>query len=44
MKHHIYGNTEGIRDAMLQRLEDLYSYEPEEGDFLPRDLARMLAE
>ena len=44
MKHHIYGNTEGIRDAMLERLEDLYSLELQEDEFLPEELMRTLAE
>ena len=44
MKHHIYGNTEGIRDAMLGKLEELYSMELQEGEFLPDGLMRTLAE
>ena len=44
MKHNVYGNTEGIRDAMLRELDDLYNWELEEGAFLPRELMRKLAE
>ena len=44
MKHNVYGNTEGIRDAVLRELDDLYSYELEEGEYLPRELMKMLAE
>ena len=44
MKHHVYGNTEGIRDAMLRQLDDLYDYVLEEGEFLPRELMKLLAE
>ena len=29
---------------MLQQLDDLYSYELEEGEYLPRELMKMLAE
>ena len=34
MKHNVYGNTEGIRDALLRELDDLYNWELEEGEFL----------
>ena len=44
MKIQVNGNTEGVRDAMLSRLESLYSYELEEGEYLPRELMKMLAE
>ena len=44
MKYQVYGNTEGVRDAMLARLNDLYSLELEEGEFLPRELMKLLAE
>ena len=44
MKHNIQGNIEGIRDAVLAELDELYSYELEEGEFLPRELMRTLAE
>ena len=44
MKHNVYGNTEGIRDAMLRELDDLYNYEPEEEEFLPKELMKKLAE
>ena len=44
MKTQVNGNTEGVRDAMLSRLESLYSYELEEGEYLPRELMKMLAE
>ncbi len=43
MKHNVQGNIDGIRDAMLQQLDDLYSYELEEGEYLPRELMKMLA-
>ena len=44
LKHNVQGNVEGVRDAMLARLDSLYSYELEEGDFLPRELMKELAE
>ena len=44
MKHNVQGNIDGIRESMLQQLDGLYSYELEEGEFLPRELMRMLAE
>ena len=44
MKYQVNGNTEGVRDAMLARLDSLYSYEAEEGAFLPKDLMKFLAE
>ena len=44
LKHNVNGNTEGVRDAMLARLDSLYSYELEEGEFLPRGLMKLLAE
>ncbi len=42
MKHQVNGNTEGLRDAMLARLDSLYAYEAE--SFLPRELMKLLAE
>ena len=44
MKTQVNGNTEGVRDAMLTRLESLYSYELEDGVYLPRELMKLLAE
>ena len=44
IKHNVHGNTEGVRDAMLARLDSLYSYELEEDAFLPRELMKLLAE
>ena len=44
LKHNVNGNIEGVRDAMLARLDSLYSYELEEGEFLPRELMKILAE
>ena len=44
MKYNINGNTEGVRDAMLARLDDLYACELEEGQFLPREMMKLLAE
>ena len=44
MREQVRGNTEGVRDAVLRRLEDLYAWELEEGEFLPRQLMKMLAE
>ena len=43
MKHNVKGNIEGVRDAMLARLDSLYSYELEEDSFLPRELMLTLA-
>ena len=44
MKFNVNGNIEGIREAILARLDDLYSYELEDGEFLPRELMKTLAE
>ena len=44
IKHNVQGNTDGVRDAMLARLDSLYTYELEEGEFLPRELMKILAE
>jgi len=44
VKHNVHGNTEGIRDALLQQLDALYSYETEENEFIPRDLMKLLAD
>ncbi len=44
MKYNVNGNIEGVRDAMLARLDSLYSMELEEGEFLPRELMKLLAE
>ena len=43
MKHNVYGNTEGIRDAMLAELDNLYNLETEEGEYLPKGLMKQLA-
>ena len=43
VKHNVYGNTDGIRDALLTKLDALYQYELEEGEYLPRELMRLLA-
>ena len=45
MKYQVNGNTEGVRDAMLARLDSLYSYEAEDASsFVPRELMKLLAE
>ena len=44
MKYQVNGNIEGVRDAMLARLDSLYSYETEDGAYLPRELMKLLAE
>ena len=44
MKHNVQGNTEGIRDAVIRQLDELYQAEADAGEFLPEDLARKLAE
>ena len=44
MKYRVTGNTDGIRDGILARLDSLYSYEPEDGSYLPRELMKILAE
>ena len=44
LKHNVNGNIEGVRDAMLARLDSLYTYELEEDEFLPRELMKLLAE
>ena len=43
MKHNVYGNTEGIRDAMLAELDNLYNLATEEGEYLPKGLMKQLA-
>ena len=40
----IYGNTEGIRDSDLAKLECLYDYEIEPDCYAPRELLEILAE
>jgi len=42
MKHRVTGNTEGVREAMLKRLDALYDQEAE--GFLPRWLMEEMAE
>ena len=44
MKFNVHGNTEGIRDGMLAKLDALYTWETEENEFLPRKLMKLLAE
>lgn len=44
MKYHVEGNTEGVRDAMLARLDSLFGYELGQDEFLPRELMKLLAE
>ena len=44
LKVRVSGNTEGVRDAMLARLDALFEYELEEDTFLPRELMKLLAE
>ena len=44
MKYRVTGNTEGIRDGMLARLDSLFDCELEDGSYLPRDMMKMLAE
>ena len=44
IRHNVYGNTEGIRDALLAKLDELYSREQEPGEYLSRDLTRTLAD
>ena len=44
MKYRVNGNTEGVRDAVLAKLDALYEYECEQDVFLPRELMKLLAE
>ncbi len=44
MKTQVNGNTEGVKDAMLARLDSLYGYELVDGAYLPRELMKLLAE
>ena len=44
MKFNVHGNTEGIRDGLLAKLDALYTWETEENEFLPRELMKLLAE
>ena len=43
MKQEVHGNLTGIRDSVIDSLAQLYSYEVEDGDFLPRELMQFLA-
>ena len=44
MKTQVNGNIDGVRDAMLAKLDSLYTYELENGTYLPRELMKLLAE
>ena len=44
MNDRVSGNTEGVREAMLARLDSLMSFEIGEDEFLPRELMKTLAE
>ena len=44
MKYNVNGNTDSVREAMLARLDALYSCELEEDEFLPREMMKLLAE
>lgn len=44
MKYLTHGNTEGVRDAMLARLDQLFGMETDEDEFLPRQMMQLLAE
>ena len=44
MKYNVNGNTDGVREAMLARLDALYSCELEEDEFIPREMMKLLAE
>ena len=44
MKTQVNGNTEGVKDAVLARLDSLYGYALEDGAYLPRELMKLLAE
>ena len=43
MKQQVNGNLTGIRDSVIDALAQLYNYEVEDGDFLPRELMQFLA-
>ena len=43
MKQEVHGNLTGIRDSVIDALAQLYLYEVEDGDFLPRELMQFLA-
>ena len=43
MKQEVHGNLTGIRDSVIDSLAQLYLYEVEDGDFLPRELMQFLA-
>ena len=43
MKQQVNGNLTGIRDSVIEALAQLYNYEVEDGDFLPRELMQFLA-
>ncbi|MGN0794353.1 MAG: GTPase HflX [Aristaeellaceae bacterium] len=43
MKQEVNGNLTGIRDSVIASLSQLYDYEVEDGDFLPRELMQLLA-
>ncbi len=44
ISHNVNGNIAGVKDSLLQRLDALYAWEPEEDKFLPRGLMKQLAE
>ena len=44
MKFQTSGNIEGVRDSMLARLDGLFAFETGDGEFLPRELMKELAE
>lgn len=44
MKFDIYGNTLGIRDGMLAKLNELYAWETDDNEYLPKELMKLLAE
>ena len=44
MKYQVNGNTDGIRESILARLDSLTECELEDGEFLPRELMKILAE
>ena len=43
MKQEVHGNLTGIRDSVIDALAQLYLYEVEDGDFLPKELMQFLA-
>ena len=43
MKQEVHGNLSGVKDSLIAAMSQLYLYEVDEDDFLPRELMQVLA-